>query len=231
MVIQVMRIGIFGGTFDPIHLGHLILAEQAREQVELSEVWFVPAFLPPHKAHKTHNAQKNEQAVSRFEHRVEMLSLATAGHPAFRVEELEKERSGPSYTVETLSILTQRHPEAEFWLLVGADTLAELHTWREPIKLLSLTGLIVFPRPGFQLSVPEAHTAEELRGRVGLPEEIPLRLRAVQTPLLEIASRDLRQRVTLGQSIRYLVPRAVEVYLLEKRLYTRATPASAPVEP
>src|SRR5262249_60569098 len=104
-----MRIGIFGGTFDPVHHGHLILAEQAREQGRLDEVWFVPAPRPP---------QKEAQAITRFDQRVEMLTLALAGQPAFRIDRIEGHRNGPSYTVDTLTELRQRHPEHEFWLLI-----------------------------------------------------------------------------------------------------------------
>src|SRR5215471_5138390 len=118
-----MRVGIFGGTFDPVHLGHLVLAEQAREQGRLDEVWFVPAPRPP---------QKDGQAITRFDARVEMLALAIAGQPAFKIDELEKERTGPSYTVETLAELRRRHPGDTFFLLVGGDSLADLPGWRDP---------------------------------------------------------------------------------------------------
>src|SRR5436190_8639731 len=118
-----MRIGIFGGTFDPVHLGHLILAEQAREQGRLDEVWFVPAPRPP---------QKDDRAVTRFDVRVEMLALALAGQPAFRIDEVEKDRAGPSYTSDTLDVLYARHPGHSFFLLVGGDSLADLPGWRNP---------------------------------------------------------------------------------------------------
>src|SRR5262245_51325056 len=133
-----MRIGIFGGTFDPVHVGHLILAEQAREQGALDEVWFVPAPRPP---------QKEGQAVTRFEQRVEMLQLAIAGQPAFRVDEVEKERAGLSYTAETLALLHQRHPEHAYFLLVGGDSLVDLPNWREPRQIVELAGLLVMARP------------------------------------------------------------------------------------
>src|SRR5713101_6699269 len=107
-----MRIGVFGGTFDPIHLAHLIIAEQCREQAQLDQVWFVPAARPPHKL---------DRPVTPFAQRVEMLALAIAGHPAFRIDELEKERSGTTYTVDTLAELQRRHPDAEFWLTIGSD--------------------------------------------------------------------------------------------------------------
>ena len=110
------RIGIFGGTFDPVHLGHLIMAEQAREQAGLDQVWFVPAARPPHKL---------DRPLTAFHHRVEMLALAVAGHSAFRVNELEKDRSGPSYTVDTLEELHRRHPDTAMHLLLGSDNLPD----------------------------------------------------------------------------------------------------------
>jgi nicotinate-nucleotide adenylyltransferase len=201
-----MRVGVFGGTFDPIHHGHLILAEQAREQGRLDQVWFIPAARPP---------QKEGQAITRFDQRVEMLSLALAGNPAFRIDELEKDRLGPSYTVDTLAELHARHPGTEFFLLLGGDSLIDLPTWRDPHRLLGYAALLVMARPGLTLM-----TADELRGRLGLPPTVPARLEVVQSPRIEIASRDLRRRAAAGLSLRYFLPRAVEVYIAEKRLYT-----------
>jgi nicotinate-nucleotide adenylyltransferase len=203
-----MRVGVFGGTFDPVHTGHLILAEQCREQGRLDEVWFVPAPRPP---------QKDEAVLTRFEQRVEMLALATAGNPAFKVDELEKDRSGPSYTVDTLAELRRRHGGHEFFLLVGSDTLADLPHWHEPRRLLELAGLLVMARPGNPVL-----SADELRRRVGLPAEAPLRLEVAQTPLIDISSRDLRRRARGGRSLRYFLPRAVECYVRDKRLYAPA---------
>jgi nicotinate-nucleotide adenylyltransferase len=200
-----MRIGVFGGTFDPVHVGHLILAEQAREQGRLDEVWFVPAPRPP---------QKEGQAVTRFEARVEMLALATAGNPSFRVDELEKERHGPSYTVETLAELRRRHPAHTFFLLIGSDALADLPTWRDPAGILAQAGLLVMARPGSPL-----YSADELRGRLGLAADVPVSVEVVWAPLIEIASRVLRRRMSEGRSIRYMVPRGVEAYIHDKGLY------------
>lgn len=118
-----MRIGVFGGTFDPIHVGHLISAEQCREQAELDEVWFVPAARPPHKL---------DRQTRSFHHRAEMLSLAVAGNAAFRVSDVEKDRPGPSFTVDTLEQLGRERPGDVFVLLVGSDLLPDLPTWREP---------------------------------------------------------------------------------------------------
>jgi nicotinate-nucleotide adenylyltransferase len=200
-----MRVGIFGGTFDPVHTGHLILAEQCREQGRLDEVWFVPAPRPPHK---------DEPALTRFEQRVEMLALALAGNPAFRIDELEKERSGPSYTVETLAELHRRHPANEFFLLVGSDTLHDLPHWYEPIRLLELAGLLVMARPNNPVL-----TVEQLRAKLHLPDTVSLLLELVETPQIDITSRDLRRRAAAGRSLRYFLPRAVERYIHEKNLY------------
>lgn len=200
-----MRVGVFGGTFDPVHTGHLLAAEQGREQGRLDEVWFVPAAHPPHK---------DEPTLTRFEQRVEMLALALAGNPAFRIDELEKERPGPSYTADTLAELHRRHPGYEWFLLIGSDTLHDLPHWHQPERVLELAGLLVMARPGSVVL-----TAEELRRRLHLPDETPLRLQVGEMPQLDIASRDLRRRAANGRSLRYFLPRAVECYIHEKRLY------------
>lgn len=201
-----MRIGIFGGTFDPVHLGHLILAEQCRDQAGLDQVWFLPSYHPPHKA---------AAAVTRFEQRCDMLELATAGHPHFRVERIEKELPPPSYTAETLAELRRRHPGHDFSLLMGSDGLPDLPGWYEPRRVVELAGLVVIPRPGVML-----WTADRLAKALGLPVEA-VRLRFVACPMIEIASRELRRAVADGMSVRYLVPRAVEEYLLDRKLYAR----------
>jgi nicotinate-nucleotide adenylyltransferase len=200
-----MRVGIFGGTFDPIHHGHLILAEQCREQGRLEQVWFVPAPRPPHK---------NDGTLTRFDQRVEMIQLAIAGQAAFRVDEIEKERTGPSFTVDTVTELRRRHPADDFYLLVGSDTLAEIHTWYEPVRLLRMVGLLAMTRPGHP-----TRTAEQIRALLRLPESASVRVDMVETPLIDISSHDLRNRAAAGRSLRYLLPRAVEIYVAEKQLY------------
>jgi nicotinate-nucleotide adenylyltransferase len=200
-----MRVGIFGGTFDPVHLGHLILAEQARDQAQLDEVWFVPAPRPP---------QKEAQAITRFEQRVEMLSLALAGNPAFRIDEIEKDRVGPSYTVDTLAVLRRRNPQHVFFLLIGGDSLVDLPAWREPRRIIEQAGLVVMDRPG-----SPTLDAGELRRRLALSVDDALGLIHVKAPAIDIASRYLRQQIADGRSVRYLVPRSVEMYIQEKKLY------------
>jgi nicotinate-nucleotide adenylyltransferase len=199
-----MRIGVFGGSFDPVHLGHLILAEQCREQAGLEQVLFVPAARPPHK----------RRQLTPFAQRVEMLELAISGHPAFRIDELEKDRPGPSYTADTLAELQQRHAGDELWLMIGGDTFVDLPGWYRPQKIVAQAGLVITARPGWHM--PDV---DEFRRQLDLPEDTPLRSQQVTIPQIDISSTDLRQRVAEGRSIRYLVPRAVEAYIENKGLY------------
>ena len=199
------RIGIFGGTFDPVHLGHLIMAEQCREAGELDEVWFIPAARPPHK---------QDRSLTSFGQRVEMLALAIAGMPAFRVNELEKDRAGPSYTADTLAELHRLHPQTDFALLLGSDCLPDLPEWHQPERILELAELLIYARPSWP-----ALTAESLRESLRLSENTAFRMRWVPGPSVDIASRDLRQRAAEGRSLRFLMPRAVECYIEEKKLY------------
>jgi len=200
-----MRVGVFGGTFDPVHLGHLILAEQCREQAKLDQVLFVPAARPPHKI---------DRELTKFEQRVEMLALAISGQPAFRIDEREKNRPGPSYTYVTLEELRQYQPGAELYLIIGADSLHDLPGWVQPRRILEFSSLLVVPRPGCEMV-----ELETLRQAFRLPDDFPLRLQLVHAPLIDIASRDVRQRISQGRSVRYLIPRAVEAYVAEKGLY------------
>lgn len=188
-----MRIGIFGGAFDPVHLGHLITAEQAREQGRLDQVWFLPTFQPPHKS----------RSLTPFHHRVEMLELAIAGHEAFRVNTLEKERAGPSYTVDTLRLLKEKHPTEEFHLIVGGDCVPDLPSWRDPQGIAAQADLVVVSRPDTPAQEPPAY----------------FRWQRIDTLLIQISSTDIRQRLSQRQTIRYLVPRAVECYLTQHKLY------------
>ena len=200
-----MNIGLVGGTFDPVHVGHLVLAERCRADANLDEVWFLPSYRPPHKL---------GVPMTRFEHRVEMIELATAGQPLFRTEIVEKELPPPSYTANTLAELRGRHPEHSFQLIVGADCLPDLPGWYQPKRILEQAGLIVVPRPGVEL-----WSRERLAAALEIPAE-SVRMTVVDCPLMEVASRDLRARVATGKSIRYLVPRSVEEYIREKKMYS-----------
>jgi nicotinate-nucleotide adenylyltransferase len=200
-----MRIGVFGGTFDPIHIGHLIVAERCREQANLAQVLFVPTARPPHK---------QDRPLTSFQHRVEMLHLAIAGQPAFRVDELEKKRQGLSYTADTLEELHLRQPQAELWLMIGSDCLPDIPGWHEPARIFAAAGILIVERAGSQI-----WSAAELRANLRLTPQEPLHCEAIEMPRIDISSRDLRQRVAHGRSIRYLVPRAVECYIETNRLY------------
>jgi nicotinate-nucleotide adenylyltransferase len=200
-----MRIGIFGGTFDPVHHGHLILAEQCREQCRLDEVWFVPAAMPPHKL---------DHSISPAKSRTEMLELAISGNPQFRVSRIELDRSGPSYTVATLDQLRTDEPANEFFLLVGADSLRDLPTWREPRRILELATIVAVNRG--PASVVESDMARKTAENLCAD---PSRVQWIQMPGIEIAATDIRQRVAAGRTIRYMVPRAVEMYIREHRVY------------
>jgi nicotinate-nucleotide adenylyltransferase len=199
-----MRIGLFGGTFDPPHVGHQILADRCREEAGLDEVWFLVSFRPPHKPDGT---------VSGFDDRVAMVQAAVEGVTGFRVELIESELPPPSYTAHTLAALIERHPGADFRLILGADSVVDLPQWFEPKSVLTRAGLIVVPRPGV-----EAWSTERLAAAVGVPPAM-VRMQTVPCPLIEIASRVLRKRVADGKGIRFLVPPAVEAIVRDRNLY------------
>jgi nicotinate-nucleotide adenylyltransferase len=202
------RIGVFGGTFDPPHLGHLALAESARDELGLARVLFVPAADPPHK---------RSRSMSSLTHRLAMTRLAVRGLPGFAVSDLEARRPGPSYTVETLRQLKRRHPRAELWLLLGEDSLRDLTNWREPREILALARIAVAPRPARRAT--QARRGDATR-RGSRPARIPeRRITWLSGPLLDISSSDLRARARRGGSLRILVPDAVARYALRHRLY------------
>jgi nicotinate-nucleotide adenylyltransferase len=195
-----MRLGLFGGTFDPIHLGHLILAEQCREACGLDRVWFVVAGEPPHK-------RGDRTAVA---HRLEMARIAVAGHPAFAVSEIETKRPGPHYSVETLEVVRREQPDDDLFFLIGADSLSELPTWRKPGRIAELATIVVVNRPGIE----EVATANFPIFGPGSRAIVP-----VTIPPIGIASTDLRRRVMDGKSIRFMVTRGVQAYIEAQGLY------------
>jgi nicotinate-nucleotide adenylyltransferase len=199
-----MRIGIYGGTFDPIHYGHLVLAEQCREQCQLDEVWFVPAAQPPHKLDAT---------ISPAKARYEMIEFAIAGHPHFKLSRIELERTGPSFTVTTLEQLRAEDASRELFLLIGADSLHDLPQWREPRRIQELATVVAVNRGDRPL--PDRSQLEQHLGQAQA-----VRIRFVQMPGFDLSARDIRQRSTAGQSIRYLVPRPVEAYIVHNHLYS-----------
>jgi len=200
-----MRLGIYGGSFDPVHYGHLLLAECCREQLRLDEVWLIPAAVPPHK-------QSRQRASGKA--RLEMLELALAGSDRLRASPLEIDRGGVSYTVETLAAIREQHPAAALFLLLGADALFDLPTWREPARICELALPVIVRRGGSP--EPDLSVLAPLVSPARLNE---IRAVQVQMPLMELSSTDLRERAGQGQSLRYRTPRAVEKYIQTQGLY------------
>jgi nicotinate-nucleotide adenylyltransferase len=200
-----MRLGILGGTFDPIHYGHLLLAECCREQCRLDVVWFLPAAVPPHKQGLT---------ATPVDQRIEMLELAIAGNPAFSVCRYEADRGGVNYTADTLAHLREEDPSRELLFLMGADMLANLPQWREPGRVCELALPVAVCRPG---SGPLDFNA--LRPIASAERIEAMRRHQVEMPAMDLSAADVRRRVGLGQSIRYRVPRAVEMYIETHGLY------------
>ena len=200
-----MRIGIFGGSFDPIHLGHLILAQQCLEYTNLDEVWFIPAARSPHKKDGAHASDRQ---------RVEMIEFAIAGHRSFLLSKAELDRSGVSYTVDTLTQINQEQPDDELFLLMGGDSLETFDTWRNPEKICQLATPLVVGRPG---SPPV--DLSKLQPYVDEQQMAEIERYAFESRMIEISSSEIRARTAAGQSLRYLTPRAVEKYIEAKQLY------------
>ena len=197
-----MDIGVLGGTFDPIHMGHLVVAEEARIKLGLREVLFVPAGQP---------WLKRDRDITLAVHRVEMVRRAIADNPHFKLCTLEVERPGPSYTVDTLTMLQkQLVSEASFFFILGRDTLAELPLWKEPQKLVQLCRLVVPPRLG---SRDLKHLEKAIPGLLDKVIQLDM-------PVIGISSSEIRQRIAQGLSIRYLVHPEVEKYITEQKIYS-----------
>ena len=195
------RLGILGGTFDPPHIAHLVMADQARNQLNLSRVVLVPAGQPPHKLGRP---------VTPIEHRLVMTQLAIADDPSLALSRVEVDRPGPHYTADTLAVLRTAHPEDELYLLIGSDSLRDLMAWRDPARVVAQARLAVMRRPDAE---PDMHTLE-----VAIPG-IGARVEWVDAPWLDISSHDIQRRARAGLSIRHLVPAAVERYIVEHGLY------------
>ncbi|MFZ3101994.1 MAG: nicotinate-nucleotide adenylyltransferase [Desulfitobacteriaceae bacterium] len=197
------RLGIMGGTFDPIHYGHLVAAEMARSEFALSKVLFIPSGSPPHK---------ELAKVSSASLRHEMVSRAIADNNFFEVSKIELERQGPSYTIDTLRSLRETLAGYELFFITGADALREVFNWRQAGEIFTLTQLIGATRPGFDVKgFLETALLEysEIQGRIHL----------LEVPALAISSTDIRQRVAGGRSIRYLLPEPVRLFIQETNLY------------
>ena len=196
--------GVFGGTFDPIHVAHLAVAEAARDALQLRRVLFVPAARPPHKA---------SQRVSPAPDRLAMVRAATADNEAFAVSTVELERDGPSYTVDTLRELAAAEPPgSRLALILSAEAFADVPTWRDPAGILALATLVVVPRDGYPDADPAALTA-------AIPGVTAPQVVVLDGPRMQLSASELRARARTGRSLRYLVPDAVAAYIGDHALY------------
>ena len=196
------RIGIFGGTFDPPHIGHLILAAETRSQLNLDRVLWVITPNPPHKTNRT---------ISPLQVRLELVQAALASDPGFEISTIEIDRPGPHYSIDTVRLLQEQNPGAELFYLMGGDSLHDLPTWMRPQELVRcLTGIGVMRRPADFVDLPWLERA--------LPG-VTARLHFVDAPLLEISSSDIRRRIAEGSHYRYFLPSAVYELLKAKSLY------------
>ena len=196
------RIGIFGGTFDPPHLGHLILASEAHAQLKLTRLFWVLTPVPPHKMNRP---------ISSLEHRLAMVKLALKGEPNFELSNIEIERPGPHYTLDTIHVFSKQYPDKDLILLLGGDSLRDLPTWHRPADLVAACHRIgVMRRPGDSIDM------ESLVGKIpGLKDKV----RFVEAPLLEIASSEIRRRASKGLPFRYYLLPAVYRYIQKHNLY------------
>ncbi len=201
------RIGLLGGTFDPIHFGHLILAETARDTLRLDKVYFVPAADPPHKMGRI---------IASAEHRLAMLEMAIADNDAFELSLIDVNREGPDYTAEMLEIARRKllQPGDDLWFLMGLDSVIDFPNWHEPERIRQLARLAAATRPGYDIDWAPLEKALP-----GISHEVTL----LPMPGVDIASNNIRRRILHGSSIRYLVPECVRRYILETGLYRYVT--------
>jgi nicotinate-nucleotide adenylyltransferase len=191
-----MDIGLFGGSFNPPHVAHLVVAEVARDQFGLDEVWWIPNATPPHKS---------ADGLAAVDHRLAMTRRAVADNPAFRVCDIEIERAGVSYTVDTVQALQNQHPDTDFYLIIGSDSLDHFAEWHKPEEIARRVPLVVYKRPGVIDAVPEPRFANHVR--------------FVAAPVMEVSGTEIRSRRRAGRSIRYLVPDGVRTYIEDHGLY------------
>jgi nicotinate-nucleotide adenylyltransferase len=201
VLVTATRIGVFGGSFNPVHLGHLIQADEARALLRLDRVLFVPARVPPHK---------ETAGLLDGEERAVLLAIALSGDPRFELSRIDLDREGPSYTVETLRLLRARVPaDAALYLLMGADSLLDLPGWRSPDEIFRAARVAVFPRFGYDVGA--------------VPPEIRQSVEVLDTPMIGISSAEIRSRIRDGRPYRYLLPEGVW-RRIEERRHFRASP-------
>jgi nicotinate-nucleotide adenylyltransferase len=187
-----MKIGILGGTFNPIHIGHLILAEEAREKLELDKVIFVPAYLPPHK---------DDSDIAAAGERLTMLKLAIKGNGYFAVSDIEIKRDGRSYTIDTIKEFKIRYPHDDLYFIIGSDLLTYLEEWKDLAQIIKMVKFIAATRPGYPL------------------EKIPSYISTIPIRAVDISGFAIRQAIKENKSFRYLVPEAVHKYIIRNKLY------------
>jgi nicotinate-nucleotide adenylyltransferase len=198
-----MRLGILGGTFDPIHYGHLLLAETCREQLNLTEVRLLPAGAPPHKTGK---------GITDGHTRADMAQLAISGYPEYRVDRREIRRDGPSFTVDTLTDFRAEFPEAELFFLLGADSLRDMPMWKQPERILELATVVAVNRPGLAIPSPQ-----QVIDWVG--DDFARQITVLSMPGTDLSATALRQRVAKGRNLRFMTPRAVEMFIIQHQIY------------
>ena len=207
------RIGLFGGTFDPLHIGHLILASEAQYQLELTRLLWTLTPEPPHK---------QDQPITPVEHRLAMVNLAIADNPSFELSRVELDRPGPHYTLDTINLVAEQNPHAEIVPVIGGDSLHDLPTWHRPKDLLYAAHWIgVMRRPGESANLEALE--RELPG-------ISSKVHYVDAPLLEIASREIRSRIADGRPFRYYLPDPVYHYINQHQLYHQSKPSAEPAK-
>jgi len=187
-----MKIGILGGTFNPIHIGHLILAEEAREKLGLDKIIFMPAYLPPHK---------DNSDIAPAAERFAMVKQAIAGNKHFSVSDMEIKRNGRSYTIDTIRALKAKYPKDDFYFIIGSDLLKYLDEWKDVSEIIKMVKFIAATRPGYPL------------------EKIPSYIQTLAIRAVDVSGFEVRECVRLNKSFRYLVPEAVFNHILKKRLY------------
>ena len=214
-----LRIGIFGGTFNPVHIAHLILAEEVRERFRLDTMIFIPSGKPPHKG----------MSLPEGRHRLEMVRLAIEGNRCFTADDLEVRRTGKSYTIETLRELKDRYPRStDFFFLIGMDAFRDITTWHEADLLCRYAHFVVVPRTGYPLGSPRPWLPPSLKlstprhprkGIIRYPAAGGKSIFMTETEILSLSASTIRRRAAAGSSLRYLVPEAVEKYIARNRLY------------
>lgn len=199
------RLGIMGGTFDPIHYGHLVAAETARTEFDLDNVLFIPTGMPPHKDYRP---------VTAADRRYEMVKLSIKDNSFFKVSRLEIKRDGPTYTIDTLRTIKKIFPEQELFFITGSDVLEEILSWREPYEIIRLARIIGASRPGYDAGA-------SLKRIFDLYPEVKDRITELEIPALAISSTDIRNRIKNNRSIRYLLPEEVRIYIKNNQLYAK----------